>query len=126
MLRITLYTVQLHCTANIFVDPDLTKIISHNLTIHITRPISSLQNIVQDCNVFTKLFINNVSSSTSHNETPSFCLSLQEFKKILSNTFIYESIVIKIYMDANIRNMQLFHLIGMTSKVIGGHKRSPF
>ena len=29
---------------------------------------------------------------------------LREFKKILPNTFIYESILIKIYMNTNIMN----------------------
>ena len=33
-----------------------------------------------------------------------------EFKKILPNTFIYESILIKIYMNTNIMNTQIFHL----------------
>ena len=53
------------------------------------------------------IIIKNVSSSTSHNKLRLynlniFRLSLQEFKKILPNTFIYESILIKIYMNANI------------------------
>ena len=55
-------------------------------------------------------FIKNVGSSTFHKKTPSsrlsifpsFGLSLREFKKILPNTFIYESI--KIYVNANIMN----------------------
>ena len=59
----------------------------------------------------------NVSSSTTHKETPSFRLyvfpsfrhSLREFKKILSNTFIYESILIKNYMNSNIMNTQIFN-----------------
>ena len=58
--------------------------------------------------------IKNVSSSTSHKKTPSFRLyvfpSFREFKKILPNTFIYESILIKIYMSTNIINTQIFHL----------------
>ena len=37
-------------------------------------------------------------------------VSLREFKKILPNTFIYESILIKIYMNTNIMNTQIFHL----------------
>ena len=46
----------------------------------------------------------------------SFRLSLWEFKKILPNTFIYESILINIYMNANIMNsnimnVQIFYLI---------------
>ena len=41
----------------------------------------------------------------------SFRLSLQEFKKIPPNTFIYESILIKLYMNDNIMNTQIFHLI---------------
>ena len=36
--------------------------------------------------------------------------SVREFKKILPNTFIYESILIKIYMNTNIINTQIFHL----------------
>ena len=60
----------------------------------------------------------NVSSSTSHKKTPSFRLyvftsfrlSLRDFKKILPNTFIYEAILIKIYMNTNIMNTQIFHL----------------
>ena len=62
-------------------------------------------------------FIKNVSSSTTHKKTPSFRLyvftvftSFREFKKILPNTFIYESILIKIYMNTNIINTQIFHL----------------
>ena len=43
------------------------------------------------------------------NKTPSFCLSLREFKKILPNTFIYESILINIYMNTNIMNTQIFY-----------------
>ena len=35
--------------------------------------------------------------------------SVREFKKILPNTFIYESILIKIYMNTNIMNTQIFH-----------------
>ena len=54
--------------------------------------------------------IKNVSSSTSHKKTLSLRLSLREFKKILPNTFIYESILIIIYMNTNIMNTQIFHL----------------
>ena len=49
----------------------------------------------------------------------SFRLSLRRFKKSLPNTFIYESILIKIYMRANIMNTQIFHLIKYE-----GHKMS--
>jgi hypothetical protein len=60
------------------------------------------------------IFFKNVSSSTTHKKTPSFRLyvfpSFREFKKILPNTFIYESILIKIYMNTNIINQQIFHL----------------
>ena len=41
----------------------------------------------------------------------SLCLSLREFTKSLPNTFIYESILIKIYVNANIMNTQVFQLI---------------
>ena len=58
-------------------------------------------------------------SSTSHKKTSSLRLSLLEFKKILPNTFIYESILIEYYMNANIMNTQ-----SITSKVIEGHERS--
>ena len=62
-----------------------------------------------------KQVIKNVSSSTSQKKTPSlrpyvlmsFWLSLRDFKKILPNTFIYESILIKIYMNTNIMNTQI-------------------
>ena len=66
--------------------------------------------------------IKNVSSSTSHKKTLSFRLSLREFKKILPNTFIYESILIKIYMNFNIMNTQNIFKISMTSTVIEGDK----
>ena len=68
-------------------------------------------------------FINHVSSSTPK-KTPSVRLSLREFKKKFPNTFIYESILIKIYMNANIMNTQIFYFLSMTSAVIEGHKRS--
>ena len=55
--------------------------------------------------------IKNVSSSTSHFVFTSLRLSLREFKKILSDIFIYISILIKSYMIANIMNMQIFNLI---------------
>ena len=42
-------------------------------------------------------------------------LSFREFKKILHNTFIYELILIKIYMKTIIMNMQIFHLINQRS-----------
>ena len=68
--------------------------------------------------------IKNVSSFTSHNKNSvftSFRLSLGEFKKILPNTFFYESILIKIYINANIMNTQIFHLIKYD---LNGHWRS--
>ena len=52
---------------------------------------------------------------------PSFCLSFREFKKNLPNTFIYESILIKIYMNTNIMNTPIFHLNKYDLK---GHKSS--
>ena len=63
---------------------------------------------------FRFYFIKNVSSSTSHKKIrvfvfPSFRLSLRYFKKILPNTFIYESILIKIYMNTNVMNTQIFY-----------------
>ena len=59
-------------------------------------------------------FIKNVSSSSSHKKTPSLRPSLglyvREFKKILPNTFIYKSILIKIYVYTNSMNTQIFYL----------------
>ena len=52
-----------------------------------------------------------LSSFTSHKKNPSLRLSLREFKKILPNKFIYESISTKIYMNANIIKIQIFNLI---------------
>ena len=54
--------------------------------------------------------VKNVSSSTSHKRNSSFT-SFREIKKILPNTFIYNSILIKIYMNTNIMNTQIFCLI---------------
>ena len=52
--------------------------------------------------------IKNVSSSKSHKK--SVFLSLREFKKILPNTLIYESILIKKnHMNTIIMNTQIFH-----------------
>ena len=51
----------------------------------------------------------------------SFHLSLREFKKILPNTFIYELILIKMYMNANILNIHIFHLFKYD---LNGHCRS--
>ena len=79
--------------------------------------INSLQLLFPSYVLKLKLslfFIKNVSSSTSHKKTPSLhlylCLYVREFKKILPNTFIYESILIKIYMNTNIINTQIFYL----------------
>ena len=67
------------------------------------------------------LFSKKVSSSKSHKKTS----SLWELKKSLPNTFIYESILMNIYVNANIMNTQIFHFIkSMTSTVIEGHKMS--
>ena len=78
---------------------------------------------------FYQIVIKNVSSSTTHKKTPSLCLSVfpslclsfWEFKKILPNAFIYESILIKNYMNTNIMNMQIFHFKKYDLK---GHWRS--
>ena len=40
-------------------------------------------------------------------------LSFREFDKILPNTFIYESILIKIYMNTNIMNTQILKVTFM-------------
>ena len=63
----------------------------------------------------SQIIIKNVSSSTSHKKLRlsvfmSFRLSLREFKKILPNTFIYESILIEIYMNTKLMNTQIFYL----------------
>ena len=56
------------------------------------------------------MLFKNVSSSTSHKKTPSLRLYVREFKKILPNTFIYKSILIKFYMNTSIMNAQIIHL----------------
>ena len=56
--------------------------------------------------MYVQTIIKNVSSSTTHKKTPSF----RDFKKILPNTFIYKSILIKIYMNTKIINTQIFYL----------------
>ena len=59
-------------------------------------------------------FIKNVNSSTTHKKTPSLRLyvfpSFRELKKSFPNIFIYESILIKIYMYTNIMITQIFYL----------------
>ena len=47
-----------------------------------------------------------VFTSFRHYVFPSLSLSLREFKKSLPNTFIYESILIKIYANVNIMKSQ--------------------
>ena len=66
-----------------------------------------------------KSIIKNVSSSKYISQTP----SLRKFKKSLPGTFIYESILIKIYVNANIMNTQIFHLIKYD---LSGHLRSQY
>ena len=73
-----------------------------------------------------------MSSSTTHKKNlsfclyvfPSLCLSFREFKKILPNTFIYESILIKIIWILIIWIRKYFILISITLKVIEGPKSS--
>ena len=71
-------------------------------------------DIKSDLSRRSQIIIKNVSSSTTHKKTPSLRLyvftSFREFKKILPNTFIYESILMKIYMNTNIINTQIFYL----------------
>ena len=62
--------------------------------------------------------IKNVSSSTSHKKPR---LYVRELKKIRPNTFIYELIFIKIHMNTNIMNTQIFHVKNYDLK---GHWRS--
>ena len=50
------------------------------------------------------VLIKNASSSTTHKKT------VKLISLYLSSTFIYEPILINIYMNANFVNMQLFHL----------------
>ena len=63
--------------------------------------------------------IKNVSSSTSKKNTP----PLGEFKKILPSTLIYELILLKINMNANIMNTHYFYFIKFDLK---GHRRALF
>ena len=71
------------------------------------------------------MLIKNVSSSTSQKKTPSLRWSLRDFKNILPNTFIYESILIKkIKWKLILWIRKYFIFISMASKVIEGHKRS--
>ena len=61
-----------------------------------------------------------------HKSSSNFNVFLSDFF-LLPNTFIYESILIKMYMNANIMNTQIFqNKISMTSKVIEGQKSSIF
>ena len=75
-----------------------------------------------------QLFIKNVSSSTSHRKESIFTslrLSFREFKKILSNTFIYESILIKTlqeYKYYEYANISFLKVLPQRSlKVTKGH-----
>ena len=58
-------------------------------------------------------FIKNVSSSTSHKKTLKLpnceTLKLRNFSFFLSSTFIYEPILIKICMNANIMKTHTFY-----------------
>ena len=76
-------------------------------------PCCTLYNVNCTNHCIMLYFIKNVSSSTSHKKNSvftSFRLSLREFKKILPNTFIYESILIKIYMNTNIMNTKKYSI----------------
>ena len=54
------------------------------------------------------LSMKKVSSYTSHKKLP---LSVFLYENlILPNTFLYESILIKVYMNANIMNTQIFYI----------------
>ena len=60
-------------------------------------------------------FVKNVSSSISDKKLrlyvfPSLHM-YRNLRKIISSTFIYEPILIKNYMNANIMNTQIFNLI---------------
>ena len=74
--------------------------------IHISR-VKTRSNIIK-----------NVSSSTSHQKTP----SLRHYEKLKKNN-IHK---IYIYMNADIAKTQFFISWCMTSKVIEGHRRSSF
>jgi hypothetical protein len=57
-----------------------------------------------------RLFFKNINSSTSQKKLRLYVFpSLWHFKKILPNTFISESILIKIYMNTNVMNTQIFY-----------------
>ena len=60
--------------------------------------------------------------TTKNSETE--ILRLRDFSFHLSSTFIYELILIQIYMNANIMNSQIIQII-MTSKVTEGHTVHP-
>ena len=57
------------------------------------------------------IFIKSVRNSTSHKKTLCVFKKLSEFKNILSGTFIYEPILMKIDMNADNINIQIFHSI---------------
>ena len=61
---------------------------------------------------YLKYVIKNVSSSVSHKNTPGLLESvIWDFSFFLSNTFVYEPILFKLSMNANIVKMQIFHKI---------------
>ena len=67
-----------------------------------------------DNNVYKPLFFKERKFfyiSQKNSVLTSFRLSFREFMKILPNTSIYESILIKIYVNADIMNTQIFNLI---------------
>ena len=76
------------------------------------KSFSDFQQMIFCLNLFltgSRIIIINISSSKSHQKNR---LSFQrEFKKLLPNTFIYESILLKIHMNANIMDMQLFNIL---------------
>ena len=63
------------------------------------------------------LFIKNLSFLHLTKKLPFYVLTslcnsvFKKFKKSLLNTFIYKSILIKIYVNADIMNAQIFYII---------------
>ena len=70
--------------------------------------IFQIDHLLSSGNIF---FIKNVSSSISHKQKNSVFPKFRDLKKILTSTFIYEPILIQIYMNANIMKTQIFHFI---------------
>ena len=80
-------------------------------------------NIYVFCLIFFKICIFKSLQSTFFHVTL-FCQNFLSLFFLFPNTFIYESILIKLYLNAIIMNTQILFIISisLTSKVIEGHK----